>query len=167
MLKPRKTGGAGSAPGSATVPEVILYTDGACKGNPGPGGWAYILVHPGTGKRDEVSGAERHTTNNKMELRAVIEGLARLKRQTSVKVVTDSSYVEQGITKWIHGWKRNGWRRKTRDGFEPVKNEDQWKALDALVQQHKVVFERVRGHAGHEENERCDELAVQAYRDLE
>lgn len=146
--------------------EVILYADGACSGNPGPGGWCAILKHLPTGTTVEVTGAEPLTSNNKMELRAVIEGLRRLKRATRVHVVTDSSYVKQGITEWIHNWKRQGWTRKSKGGSEPVKNIDEWKELDGLVQSHRVSFELVRGHSGHPENELCDRLAVQAYKQM-
>ena len=146
--------------------EVVLYTDGACGGNPGPGGWAFVLCHLPTGKRIEVSGALELTTNNKMELKAVIEGLKRLKRTTRVQVVTDSHYVGQGITDWIHRWKQQGWRRKTSSRYKPVKNIKYWQELDHLVQKHHVTFELVRGHSGHPENERCDELAVRAYHEL-
>jgi ribonuclease HI len=146
--------------------EVVLYTDGACSGNPGPGGWAFILHHLKSGKRLEESGAERHTTNNKMELRAVIEGLRRLKRPARVHVVTDSSYVKRGITEWIRKWKACGWRRKTGSGYEPVKNLELWTSLDELVSRHHATFELVAGHSGHPENERCDELAVKAYKQL-
>ena len=146
--------------------EVILYTDGACSGNPGPGGWAFILDHVPTGTQKEDSGAQEQTTNNQMELQAVIQGLASLKRRTRIHVVTDSSYVQQGITTWIHGWKQRGWRRKTGDGLRPVKNVELWQELDRLTEQHDVSFERVRGHSGHAMNERCDELAVQAYLEL-
>ena len=143
--------------------EVILYSDGACSGNPGPGGWAFILDHVPTGTQKEQSGAQEQTTNNQMELQAVIQGLASLKRRTRVHIVTDSSYVQQGITNWIHGWKQRGWRRKTRDGLRPVKNVELWQELDGLTGQHDVSFELVKGHSGHPMNERCDELAVQAY----
>lgn len=146
--------------------EVVLYTDGACSGNPGPGGWAFILEHLPTGKRVEASGAEWDTTNNRMEMLSVVNGLKRLNRPTRVKVVSDSNYLVQGMTSWIKGWKKNNWRRKTNNGFEPVKNEDIWKELDQLAQTHQVTFEHVRGHAGHPENERCDELAVEAYKKL-
>ncbi len=150
----------------AGKPEVLLFTDGACSGNPGPGGWAYILKHIASGKNLEASGAHPQTTNNQMELQAVIEGLGALKRPTEVRVITDSSYVEKGMTEWSPRWKSHGWRRKTSSGYEPVKNLAQWKQLDRLMQTHKVSLERVRGHAGHPENERCDELAVAAYRAL-
>jgi len=147
-------------------PEVILYSDGACSGNPGPGGWAFILHHLPTGKMLEKSGAEPDTTNNRMELRAVIEGLSALKRRTRVRVVTDSTYVKNGLTQWMHGWKANGWRRKTGDGYKPLKNVDLWQQIDALLQAHEVELKKVRGHSGHPENERCDELAVAAYKGL-
>jgi len=147
-------------------PEVILYSDGACSGNPGPGGWAFILHHLPTGKMLEKSGAEPDTTNNRMELRAVIEGLSALKRRTRVRVVTDSTYVKNGLTQWMHGWKANGWRRKTGDGYKPLKNVDLWQQIDALLQAHDVELKKVRGHSGHPENERCDELAVAAYKGL-
>lgn len=143
--------------------EVILYTDGACSGNPGPGGWAFILRHVPTGVEKVASGGEAETTNNRMEMQAVIEGLKRLKKPSNVHVVTDSSYVKNGITQWIHAWKRNGWKRKVKNRFEPVKNEELWKEMDRLTQIHNVTFEHVRGHAGHPQNERCDELAVEAY----
>ena len=147
-------------------PEVILFTDGACSGNPGPGGWAYILRHLGTDNNKEESGADLTTTNNQMELMAVIQGLQALKRPTVVKVVTDSSYVEKGISEWMHRWKNNHWRRKTSSGYKAVKNLELWQELDQLNQLHTIVLERVKGHAGHPENERCDELAVAAYREL-
>ena len=146
--------------------ELILYSDGACSGNPGPGGWAFILDHVPTGTQKEQSGAQEQTTNNQMELQAVIQGLAALKRPTRVHIVTDSSYVQQGITNWIHGWKQRGWRRKTSNGLRPVKNVELWQELDRLTGQHNVSFELVRGHSGHAMNERCDELAVQAYLEL-
>ena len=143
--------------------EVLLFTDGACSGNPGPGGWAFVLRHIKTGKEKEASGGDENTTNNRMELSAVIEGMASLKRSTSVCVVTDSTYVMKGVTEWMKNWKRNNWRRKTRNGFEPVKNDELWKRLDELCQTHQVSWELVKGHSGHPENERCDELAVAAY----
>lgn len=143
--------------------EVLLFTDGACSGNPGPGGWAYVMRHIKTGAEKEASGGDENTTNNRMELSAVIEGLAALKRKTGVRVVTDSTYVMKGVTEWMKNWKRNGWRRKTRGGFEPVKNDELWKRLDELCQSHQVTWELVKGHSGHPENERCDELAVEAY----
>ena len=146
--------------------EVIIYTDGACSGNPGPGGWAFILRHVPTGKTMEQTGATLQTTNNQMELQALIEGLQSLQRPTHVHVVTDSTYLKQGLTEWIQNWKRRGWKRKTSNGLKPVKNVEQWKHLDELTQMHTLSFELVRGHVGHPENERCDELAVNAYKEL-
>jgi ribonuclease HI len=146
--------------------EVELFTDGACSGNPGPGGWAFVMHHISTGKVLERSGADIETTNNQMELKAVIEGLKALKRSTRLKVVTDSAYVVNGITGWIVNWKRRGWRRKTSTGWAPVKNVGLWKELDQLLEQHSAIFQHVKGHSGHPENERCDELAVQAYKAL-
>ena len=151
---------------SSADAEVIIYTDGGCSGNPGPGGWAFILRHVTTGKTMEKTGATLQTTNNQMELQALIEGLQSLQRPTRVHVVTDSTYLKQGLTEWIQNWKRRGWKRKTSNGLKPVKNVEQWKQLDALTQKHKLSFELVRGHVGHPENERCDELAVNAYKEL-
>ncbi|GAB6165674.1 ribonuclease HI [Thermostilla marina] len=145
---------------------VILFTDGACSGNPGPGGWAFILRHPKTGKELERSGAEAETTNNRMEMLAVIRGLEALQRPCRVKVVTDSSYVAKGIAEWLPTWKANGWRRRVRNRWQPVANVDLWKQLDALLSKHDVTVEHVRGHAGHPENERCDQMAVAAYQAL-
>lgn len=150
----------------SSSPEVLLFTDGACSGNPGPGGWAFILYHVPSGKRVEGSGARWETTNNQMELQAAIEGLRRLKRRSRVRIVTDSAYLKNGLTQWMEAWKRNGWRRKTSSGWKPVKNEALWKELDQLLERHDVSFEWVRGHSGHPENERCDELAVAAYKNL-
>lgn len=143
--------------------EIVLFTDGACSGNPGPGGWAFILRHPKSGKELEQSGAERETTNNRMELLAVIRGLEALKRPTTIELVTDSTYVGKGISEWMPKWKANGWRRREGDRLVEVKNEDLWRQLDALLSKHRVRFTHVRGHAGHPENERCDTLAVAAY----
>lgn len=143
--------------------EVYLYTDGACSGNPGPGGWAFVMRHPATGKTLEMNGGEVETTNNRMELLAVIEGLRRLKRKTAVEVVTDSEYVGKGITSWLAGWKRNGWMRGRGKERSPVKNVELWKQMEEMLQKHHVSVVVVRGHAGHPENERCDELAVAAY----
>jgi len=145
------------------APEVQLFADGACSGNPGPGGWAFILRHLPTGKEIEGFGAERETTNNRMEILAVIRGLEKLKRPTRVEVVTDSTYVGKGFSEWLPKWKANGWRRKEKDRWAPVKNEDLWRQLDALLAKHQVTFRHVRGHSGHPENERCDALAVAAY----
>ncbi|MBL8820288.1 MAG: ribonuclease HI [Planctomyces sp.] len=141
---------------------VQLFTDGACSGNPGPGGWACILRHPATGKERELSGGQPATTNNQMELQAVIEGLNSLTRPTRVEVVTDSKYVAQGASEWLPGWKRNGWKRKDGKKLVPIKNEEHWQALDRLLSIHEVTFTVIRGHSGHPENERCDELAVAA-----
>ena len=139
---------------------VQLFTDGACSGNPGPGGWAFILRHLKTGKELEGSGGEARTTNNRMELMAVIEGLRALKRRSKVEIVTDSQYVSKGLTEWMPGWKRNGWRRREGKTFKPVKNAELWQQLDELAARHEVKLTWVRGHAGHPENERCDQLAV-------
>lgn len=144
------------------MPDVTLFTDGACKGNPGPGGWAYILRHEATGAEREASGGERQTTNNRMELLGVIRGLEALSRPTAVLVTTDSTYVAKGASEWLAGWKRRGWKRKTKSGLEPVKNEELWRRLDELLGEHEVTFTVVKGHSGHAENERCDELAVAA-----
>ena len=134
--------------------EVTIYTDGACKGNPGPGGWGAWLV---SGAHDkELWGGQPQTTNNRMELTAVIEALAALKSRSSVDLHLDSEYVRQGITSWIHNWKRRGWR--TADG-KPVKNEDLWRRLDELAQAHAVRWHWVKGHNGHPGNERADALA--------
>ncbi len=142
-----------------SLPRVELYTDGACSGNPGPGGWAFILRHPASGKEIERSGAEPETTNNRMELMAVIRGLEALKRRSSVDVMTDSMYVLKGLTEWMPKWKAAGWRR----GRKPLKNVELWQRLDELLQRHDVRLKYVPGHSGHDENERCDELAVAAY----
>ena len=144
-------------------PEVLLYTDGACSGNPGPGGWAYLMRHPKSGKQVEASGGERETTNNRMELKAAIEGLAALKRPTRVELFTDSVYVGKGMSEWLAKWKSNGWKRKDGKKLVAVKNEDLWRKLDALLSTHQVKYTRVAGHSGHPENDRVDELAVAAY----
>lgn len=148
-------------PGAARI-----YTDGACSGNPGPGGWAYILKHPATGKVVDASGAEERTTNNRMELMGVVEGLRSLKRRCRVKLVTDSQYVAKGIAEWMPKWKQNGWRRKEGAGFKPVINEDLWREVDALVANHDVRVQHVLGHNGHPENEAADRMAVAAYKQL-
>ncbi len=147
---------------SAGLPQVVLFTDGACRGNPGPGGWAYILRHPASGSEKEGSGGTPLTTNNQMEMGAVIHGLEALTRRSSVEVVTDSAYVVNGCTDWMKGWKKNGWRRREKGAWKPVKNVELWQRLDELLAKHRVTFTHVRGHAGHPENERCDELAVAA-----
>ena len=140
-------------------PQVILYTDGACKGNPGPGGWAFVLRHPQSDKMLERFGSESETTNNRMELLAVIEGLKALTKPSQVEVVSDSKYVLQGLEDWMPKWKRNGWRRKEGNSWKPVKNIDLWQELDRLKSLHKLTFQYVPGHSGHPFNERCDELA--------
>lgn len=145
----------------------MLFTDGACSGNPGPGGWAYILRHPETGRESSDSGAERQTTNNRMELTAVVEGLRQLRRPTVVELVTDSVYVGTGLSEWLPKWKQQGWRRREKGRLVPVKNEDLWRELDRLATAHEVRFTHVAGHSGHPENERCDQLAVEAYRELQ
>jgi len=134
--------------------EIAIFTDGGCHGNPGPGGWAAILQYGS--KKKELSGGEPDTTNNRMELRAAIAGLASLKEPCSVTVYTDSQYVRRGIIEWIHKWKARGWMRTAR---EPVKNADLWRTLDAEASRHRVKWTWLKGHAGHPENERCDELA--------
>ncbi len=151
-----------SAPGTGNLPAVTLFTDGACSGNPGPGGWAFILRHPASGKEMESSGGAAETTNNQMELSAVIEGLRSLKKRSRVQVVTDSAYVAKGAQEWMPGWKRNGWKRREGKRLKPVKNLELWQALDELLAAHTVTFTVVKGHSGHPENERCDELAVAA-----
>ena len=153
-------------PAVETLPLVHLYSDGACSGNPGPGGWAYILRHDSTKKEKECSGGEGDTTNNRMELTAAIQGLSALKRRCRVKLYTDSQYVGLGLSEWLPKWKANGWRRKEKNSWKPVKNDDLWKQLDLLLAEHEVEFHYVRGHSGHPENERCDELAVAAYQGL-
>ena len=148
-----------------SLPLVRLYTDGACSGNPGPGGWSFVLRHVATGKELEQSGAERETTNNRMELMAAIQGLEALKNPCRVELTTDSTYVRDGITKWIIGWKRNGWKTAAK---KPVKNIDLWKRLDLSLAEHEIDWRWVRGHAGHVENERADQLAsLQARREAE
>ncbi|RIK86228.1 MAG: ribonuclease HI [Planctomycetota bacterium] len=148
---------------TAAPAEVHLYTDGACSGNPGPGGWAFLLVHPATGKRLERSGGEPLTTNNRMELMAVIAGLSTLKRRARVELFTDSVYVGKGLIEYMPKWKANGWRRKEGSRFMPVKNEELWRQLDELVGKHDLKYTRVAGHSGHVENELVDKLAVAAY----
>ena len=135
--------------------KVEIFTDGACKGNPGTGGWGALLVADG-GHEKEIFGGEPNTTNNRMELMAAIQALEALKRPCRVELHTDSKYVQQGIKEWIHGWKARGW--KTADK-KPVKNEDLWKRLDAARLRHEVDWRWIKGHAGHEHNERADELA--------
>ena len=141
--------------------KVELYTDGACKGNPGPGGWGALLRYGEVEK--ELYGAEPQTTNNRMELQAVISGLEALTRPSQVLVTTDSQYVKNGITQWIHNWRKNGWKTA---GRKPVKNADLWQQLHDAVARHQVTWEWVRGHTGHPENERADDLANRAIEEL-
>lgn len=150
------------ADAAPSLPFVQLFTDGACSGNPGPGGWGCILRHPATGKEREFSGGHPSTTNNQMEMQAVIEGLKLLTRPSKVEIVTDSSYVAKGSIEWLPGWKKNGWRRRDGRQLVPIKNEELWRELDALLSKHQIKFTLVKGHAGHAENERCDVLAVEA-----
>ncbi len=142
---------------STSLPKVLIYSDGACSGNPGPGGWGAVLMS-GT-HRKEISGGEALTTNNRMELLAAISALEALKKRSNVELWTDSAYVRNGITGWIHGWKKNGWRTADR---KPVKNAELWQELDRLREKHQVTWHWLKGHAGHPENERADELARMA-----
>ena len=141
--------------------EVEIFTDGACKGNPGPGGWGVVLRYKGQTKT--LKGAEADTTNNRMELTAALEGLKSLKRPCKVSLTTDSEYVRKGITEWIHGWKQKGWRTASK---QPVKNADLWQALDDAARQHDVQWHWVKGHSGHPENELCDQLANEAIEEM-
>jgi ribonuclease HI len=134
--------------------KVVIHSDGACHGNPGPGGWAAILEY-GQNKR-EMSGGVPATTNNRMELQAAIEALSALKEPCEVEFYTDSEYVKNGVSDWLLNWKRNGWRTKSK---KPVKNEDLWRTLDSSVSKHKIDWRWLKGHAGHDGNERCDQLA--------
>ena len=141
------------------MPKLFAYTDGACSGNPGPGGWGVLMIAcdgDTVVKERELSGGEADTTNNRMELLAAITALETLSRNTEITIVTDSAYVKNGVTEWIHGWKRNGWRTS---GKKPVKNVDLWQRLDDAQASHKVHWEWIKGHAGHPENERADALA--------
>ena len=141
---------------------VEMYTDGACRGNPGPGGWGVVLRYKGREKT--LYGGEPHTTNNRMELMAAIAGLEALKRRSQVALTTDSQYVKRGITEWMSDWKRRGWKTADR---KPVKNVDLWQRLDEVVGKHQVSWHWVRGHTGHEDNERADSLANQAIDELQ
>ena len=132
---------------------VEIYTDGACSGNPGPGGWGAILRYKGHEK--ELSGGELDTTNNRMEMTAVIKALEALKRRSTIELYTDSQYVQKGVTEWMEGWKAKNWPSK-------IKNQDLWQQIDSLIQKHNITFHWVRGHDGHPENERADQLAVAA-----
>ena len=141
---------------SSVMKKVDIYSDGACRGNPGPGGWGALLIHGET--RKEISGASPDTTNNRMELTAAIEALRALKEPCEVQFYTDSEYVQKGMSEWLANWKAKGWRR----GKQPIKNADLWKALDAEAQRHVIEWHWVKGHNDHPENERCDELANEA-----
>ena len=144
---------------SLLMVKLCAYTDGACSGNPGPGGWGALLRAQKDGeiiKERELSGGEADTTNNRMELLAAINVLEALERPSTITIVTDSSYVKDGVTKWIHGWKKNGWKTAAK---KPVKNAELWQQLDLAQARHSVEWEWVKGHAGHPENERADELA--------
>ena len=138
---------------------LVAHTDGACSGNPGPGGWGVLMEARDNGKvvkTRELSGGEAQTTNNRMELMAAIMALETLERPATIAIVTDSAYVKNGVTGWIHGWKRNGWRTASK---KPVKNVELWQRLDAAQARHQVTWKWIKGHAGHAENERADELA--------
>ncbi len=143
------------------IKKVQLITDGACIGNPGPGGWAAILRYGD--KKKELVGSEAETTNNRMELTAAVEGLKALREACDVEITTDSEYMRNGITKWIEGWKAKGWMTKDR---QPVKNRDLWEELDAQNQRHRTVWKWTKGHADHPDNNRCDELATAAARQV-
>jgi ribonuclease HI len=141
------------------MPDLYAYTDGACSGNPGPGGWGVLLqAHNGDKvvKERELNGGIADTTNNQMELMAAISALETLAKPSAITIVTDSSYVKDGITKWIHGWKKNGWRNASK---KPVKNTELWQRLDEAAKRHQITWEWIKGHTGHPENERADELA--------
>ena len=147
---------------SSSLRKVELYTDGACSGNPGPGGWAFILRDVKTKKELTGSGGERESTNNRMEMQAVIEGLRALKKKCHVDLYSDSSYVLQGLQSWMAGWKKKGWMRSEGGKKKPVKNVELWKELDVVTSMHVMKYHHVKGHSGHPENERCDEMAVEA-----
>ena len=145
----------------AAVERVDVFTDGACSGNPGPGGWG-VLVRDGNSEQ-HLFGGEDNTTNNRMELTAALEGLKSLKRPCKVSLTTDSQYVRKGITEWIHGWKKKGWKNASK---KPVKNADLWQALDEATQQHDIEWHWVKGHSGHPENELVDQLANEAITEM-
>ena len=148
------TVGQGMAPDATQLKRVVVHTDGGCQGNPGPGAWACVLQF---GRQTlELAGGELATTKNRMELQAAIHALQALNQRCAVEIYTDSEYLRQGITAWVHGWKRNGWRTKEK---KPVRNQDLWQALDVLVAQQQVDWRWLKGHAGHPLNERCDQLA--------
>jgi ribonuclease HI len=141
--------------------KIQIYSDGACRGNPGPGGWGTLLIYNGTEK--ELYGAESDTTNNRMELMGAIMGLEALTRDCDVVLTTDSKYVMHGITEWMDGWKSRGWKTAAK---KPVKNQDLWQRLDAACQSHNIEWQWVKGHSGHDENERVDQLANKAIDEL-
>ncbi|MBI5940778.1 MAG: ribonuclease HI [Caulobacterales bacterium] len=143
------------------TPKVLIYTDGACRGNPGPGGWGAILIS--NGREKELCGGEPATTNNRMELMAAIRALEALNKPCKVELHTDSTYVKNGVTQWIHGWKARGWKTADRS---PVKNEDLWKRIDQARARHEVDWRWVKGHAGHELNERADVLANKGMKEM-
>ena len=145
--------------------KIDLYTDGACSGNPGPGGWGSVLEFRFEGQlhTKELQGGEAQSTNNRMEMRAVIEGLAALKEHCNVTVTTDSSYVKDGITKWVHGWKKNGWKTAAK---KPVKNKELWLEMLAQCERHTLTWKWIKGHSGHAQNERCDTLATDWVKDF-
>jgi ribonuclease HI len=143
------------------VTEVVIYTDGACSGNPGPGGWGVVLQ--GAGREKELYGGDAQTTNNRMELMAAIQALEALQRPATVTLYTDSKYLLDGITKWIHGWQRNGWLTSAK---KPVKNDDLWRRLSAAMSPHEIDWKWVKGHAGDPGNERADELARRGIEDV-
>ncbi|WP_339113433.1 ribonuclease HI [Thioclava sp. GXIMD2076] len=141
------------------MPDLFAYTDGACSGNPGPGGWGVLMLAKNGEtilKERTLEGGEAETTNNRMELLAAISALETLARPSKITIITDSAYVKNGVTGWIHGWKRNGWKTAAK---KPVKNVDLWQRLDEAQARHEVTWEWIKGHAGHPENERADELA--------
>ncbi len=142
-----------------SIEHAMIYTDGACSGNPGPGGWGCIVEHHGV--RRELSGGQARTTNNQMELKGLIEALKSVPEGTRVEIVSDSEYVGKGVTSWLQGWIRNGWKNAAK---QPVKNKELWQELHALLQTRPHSVQWVKGHAGHEENERCDALAREAIR---
>lgn len=146
---------------TATTGPIEIFTDGACKGNPGPGGWG-ALLRAGSHER-ELWGGEAHTTNNRMEMTAVVQALSALKRPSEVVLTTDSQYVRKGITEWIAGWKQRGWKTASK---APVKNAELWREIDALAQQHRIDWRWVKGHSGHTENERVDALANRGIAEL-
>ncbi len=158
---PTPAGAATPAPAAADAPasRVQLFTDGACSGNPGPGGWAYILKHPASGKVRKDAGGQAQTTNNQMELTGAIMGLKALTRPSIVELYSDSEYVLKGLREWVAGWKKRGWKTAAK---QPVKNRDLWEELDRLRSAHQVTMHWVRGHDGHPENEECDQMAVRA-----